>query len=86
MCVDLKRKHEKHNPSWPQNLHHLCKILIIGSPGSGKANTLISLIDRQSDIDKIYLYARDPYEAKHHFIIDKREGSGIKAVKFLLNI
>ena len=28
---------------------------------------------RQSDIDKIYLYAKGPYEAKHQLLIKKRE-------------
>ena len=32
----------------------------------------------QPDIDKIYLYAKDPYEAKYQYLINKREkvGSG----------
>ena len=38
--------------------------MVIGSPGSRKTNALPNLIDYQSDIDKIYLYAKDPYEAK----------------------
>ena len=29
-----------------------------------KTNALSNLIINQPDIDKIYLYARDPYEAK----------------------
>ena len=28
-------------------------------------------------IDKIYLYAKDPYEAKYQYLINKREGVGI---------
>ena len=40
------------------------KILIIGGSGSGKANVLLNLIENQPDIDKIYLYAKDLYEAK----------------------
>ena len=27
----------------------------------------------QSDIDKIYLYAKDPSEAKYQYLINKRE-------------
>ena len=38
------------------------RILIIGGSGSGKTNALSNLINNQSDIDKIYLYAKDPYE------------------------
>ena len=40
------------------------RILVIGGPESRKTNALLNLIDYQSDIDKIYLYAKDPYEAK----------------------
>ena len=30
----------------------------------------------QPDIDKIYLYAKDHYEAKYQYLINKREGVG----------
>ena len=30
------------------------------------------------DIEKIYRYAKDPYEAKYQFLIKKREDVGIK--------
>ena len=39
--------------------------MIIGGSGSGKRNAILNLINNQSDIDKIYLYAKDPYEAKY---------------------
>ena len=38
---------------------------------------LLNLIENQSDIDKIYLYAKDPYEAKYQYLIIKRDGVGI---------
>ena len=38
---------------------HPFRILIKGDSGSGKTNALLSLIDNQLDIDKIYLYAKD---------------------------
>ena len=34
---------------------------------------LLNLINNQPDIDKIYLYAKDPYEAKYQYLINKRE-------------
>ena len=35
--------------------------MIIGGPGSGKTNVLLNLIKNQlPDIDKIYLYVKDP--------------------------
>ena len=33
-----------------------------------------------ADIDKIYLYAKDPYEAKYQFLINKRESIGLKHI------
>ena len=33
--------------------------------------------ENQPDIDKIYLYAKDPYESKYQYLINKREGVGI---------
>ena len=67
----------EHNKSWPYIPDHPCRILIIGGSGSGKTNVLLNLIENQLDIDKIYLYAKDPYEAKYQYLINKREGVGI---------
>ena len=63
----------EHNPKWPYIPYHPYRILIIGSSGSGKTNALLNLINNQLDIDKIYLYAKDPYEAKYQYLIKKRE-------------
>ena len=38
---------------------------------------LLNLIENQPDIDEIYLYAKDPYEAKYQYLINKRESVGI---------
>ena len=38
-----------------------------------KINTLLNLINNQPDIHKIYLYAKDLYEAKYQYLINKRE-------------
>ena len=53
-------------------------MLIIGPSGSGKANTLLHLIDKFHPIDKIYLYAKDTDEDKYQYLINKREQAGIK--------
>ena len=37
----------------------------VGPSGSGKANTLMNLINNQPAIGKVYLYAKDPYETKY---------------------
>ena len=64
----------KHNPNWPYIPDHPYRILIIGGSGTGKANALLNLIQNQP---YIYLYAKDPYEAKYQFLINKRERVGI---------
>ena len=56
-------------------------MLLIGGFGSGKKNALLNLINKQTDIDKIYFYDKDPYEAKFQILIDKREGVGLKHFK-----
>ena len=37
----------------------------------------MNLIEKQPDVDQIYLYAEDPYESKYQYLINKREGVGI---------
>ena len=37
----------------------------------------MNLIENQPNIDKIYLYAKDLYEAKYQYLINKREGVGM---------
>ena len=71
MIIQMNTK--QHNLKWPCIPNHPYRILIIGSSGSGKTNVLLNLINDQPDIDKIYLYAKDLYEAKYQFLINKRE-------------
>ena len=66
-----------HNSKWPYIPDHPYRILIIGASGSGKRNALLDLINNQPDIDKIYLYVKDPYETKYQYLIDKREKLGL---------
>ena len=67
----------EHNLEWPYTPDHPYRILIIGGSGFGKTTALLNLIENQPDIDKIYLYAKDPYESKYQYLINKREGVGI---------
>ena len=67
----------KHNIDWPYIPDHPYRIFIIGGSRSGKTNLLLNLIENQPDIDKIYLYAKDPYEAKYQYLINKKEDVGI---------
>ena len=39
---------------------------------------MLNLINNQPDIDKIYLYAKDPYEVKYQILINKRESTRLK--------
>ena len=53
---------------------HPYKILIIGSSRLGKTNVLLNLIKQQRpDIDKIYLYVKDPFKSKLQLLINGRE-------------
>ena len=63
----------EHNSKWPHIPDHPYRILIVGGSGSGKTNALLNLIKNQPDIDKVYLYAKDPYEKKYQYLINKRE-------------
>ena len=68
----------KHDLKWPYTPDHPYIILIIGGSLSGKTNALLNLTNNQPDIDKIYLYAQDPYEAKYQYLTNKREKVGLK--------
>ena len=50
---------------------------IIGGSGSGKTNALLNLIKNLPYIDNIYLYAKDPHEAKYQYLINIRERVGL---------
>ena len=45
---------------------------IILTYGSSETNVLFDLMCQQPDIDKIYLYAKDPYEAKYQLLFNKK--------------
>ena len=66
------------NLNWPYIPDHPYGILIIGGSGTEKTKALLNLINNQQDIDKIYLYAKDAYEDKYQYIINKRESVGLK--------
>ena len=69
---------KEHNPKWPEISDHPYLILIIRGSGSGKTNVLLNLINHEPDTDKIYLYAKDSYEAKYQLLINKRKSTGLK--------
>ena len=73
-CYDYTNEN---NPKWLYIPDHRYRILIIGGYGSEKTKALLNLINIQPNINKIYLYAKDPYEAKYQYLIRKREKVGL---------
>ena len=72
---------KKHNEIWPYIPDQPYRILIISGSGSGKTNTLLTLIKEQDYhdvIDKIYSYARDLSKPKYEYLIKKCEDAGIE--------
>ena len=58
----------EHNLKWGQ----------YGVQDLGKTDALLNSINNQPDIDKMHLYAKDPYEADYQLLINKRGSSGLK--------
>ena len=67
----------KHNKNWSYIPDHPYRILIVGGSGPEKPNLLLKLIENQPEIDKTHLYAKDPYESKYQYLVNKKEGVGI---------
>ena len=58
---------KERNPNWQEIPGHPYRmLLIVRGSGSGK-NALLNLINNESEIDKVYLYAKDLYEANTNF-------------------
>ena len=76
-CISFNRDKE-HHTNWIEIPDHPYRILIVGGSGSGKANGFLNLIIKNQILVKKILYAKDPYEAKYHLLINKRENTGLK--------
>ena len=61
--------------------NHPYSILIVGDSGSWKMYLLLNLRKYRPDIDKIYLYVKDPFEAKYQFLINKQQDVRLKHFK-----
>ena len=72
-----KNKKER-SLNWPYISDQPYRILIIGNDYGNINNGLLNLMNNQQDIDKIYMYAKDPYEDKYQYLINKRESVGLK--------
>ena len=58
------------------------RILLIGGVGSWKTNVLLNFIKHQRpNIDKIYLYVKDPLKSRHKLLINGKEKVGIENLK-----
>ena len=69
----IKGNIKEHNLHWLQIPDHPLRILITRGSVSRKTNQLLNLTSHQTDIDKIYLNAKDLYEAKYQLLIKKRK-------------
>ena len=75
----VKEETKEHNPKWPQSPDRPYRILILfGVSESGKDNSIFNLISQQLHIGKIYIYAKDLYETKHQFSVNKQESTASK--------
>ena len=72
----------EHNSKWLYIPDHPYRILTVGGSGSGKTNALLNLINNPPDIDKMYLYVKNPYEAKYRYLTNKREKVGLDHFKY----
>ena len=73
-----RRDMKEHNPKWSEIPDYPHRISIIGGSGPRKKNALRNLINHEPDVDKISLYAKDLYQAKHKLLINKRESTVLK--------
>ena len=60
-----------------QILDHSYRILVFKGSGYGETNSLFNWISHQPVIDKIYLYAKNPYETNYQLLINKRKNAGL---------
>ena len=64
-CEMSKDSVINHNPNCAEIPSDPYRLWIIEGSRSVKTNALRNLTNHQSDIDKMYLYAKDPHEAKY---------------------
>lgn len=72
---------QERNPRYPQISNHLYRIQVQRGSGSGRTNVWLNLINYQSEIYKIFLYAKDLYEPKYHYFINNIEKVSLKHTK-----
>ena len=76
---DVEKENMKvHNSNYSRIPDHPYRISIIGGSVTRKTNSLFNQICRHQDIDKIYLYAKDPCEAKYQLLTNKQESKSLR--------
>ena len=76
-----------HDLNWPYIPDHPYRIIINDGSESGKINVLLNLIKhRWPDIDKIYLYVKDPFESNYQLLFKRWEKVGMKKRKIRKNL
>ena len=63
----------EHNPKWPNVRDYPYRIPIIWGSRFGKTNALLNLNNNQPNTPKIYINAKDAYEAKQQYLINKHK-------------
>ena len=66
-----------HNLNWTKIPDHAYRILIIEGSWFIKTNSLFNLRSHRPDIDKVYLYTKDPNNAKYQLLINKHKGADL---------
>ena len=68
-----KENMKSHNLDWLQITGHPYRVLIVGGSESGIKSFLFNPINNQPDIDKFYLYVKDPYGGKYQLLVSKKK-------------
>ena len=72
---------QQHNTRWLHIPDHSHRKLVVGGSRLGKMSVLLNLINHQSHIHKTHLYAKDLYESRYQFLIQKWQDVGMKHFK-----
>lgn len=82
--IPKKYLNPSHNPHY--NIHHIklpMRMIIAGSSGSGKTQTLLNLIyNMPNTFEKIYICTKNKDEALYNYISDKLKDSGLTIMEF----
>ena len=84
----IKENTKETNSKWPEMTDQLYRTLIVGGSGSRETNALLTLINHETDIDKIVLYVKDSHEVKYQFLTNQQKTQAwsiLMILKLLLN-